>query len=80
VRLTAVTAKLHLVQERKEMPIAGTTFCEDAHLSYATSQVAPQAQEEHDEDGLEDFPFVGSVLPLTSSVIAPGLSMPVPAS
>jgi hypothetical protein len=52
---------------------------EDAHLSYATSHVAPAAQEEHEEDSLEDFPFVGSVLPLSSSVIAPGLSMPVPA-
>jgi hypothetical protein len=53
---------------------------EDLVLSYSTGGHVEMVQpDEHDDaNGNEDFPFVGSVLPLRSSVLAPGLSMPVP--
>lgn len=48
---------------------------EDAHVSYHVSGTAllDEEAEDHDEEG----PAEGRVLPLGSSVIAPGLSMPV---
>jgi len=51
---------------------------DNAQVAYATGQPPPeQGGQDHAE--LEDLPFLGSVLPLSSSVLAPGLSMPVPA-
>jgi hypothetical protein len=54
---------------------------EDLVLSYSTGHVERPVTEELGEDvptdGDGDFPFLGSVLPLQSSVLAPGLSMPV---
>jgi hypothetical protein len=50
---------------------------ESAQVTYATPQAAA-VESDHDE-APEEFPFFGSVLPLRSSVLAPGLSMPVPA-
>ena len=50
---------------------------ENAQVTYATPQAA--AAESDQEEPTEEFPFLGSVLPLRSSVLAPGLSMPVPA-
>lgn len=51
---------------------------EVAQVTYATPQAA--AAESDREEATEEFPFLGSVLPLRSSVLAPGLSMPLPAS
>ena len=55
---------------------------EDFSLSFSTGPIAarPEARpeaDEHERDELREFPYAGSVLPLSSSVLAPGLSMPV---
>lgn len=50
---------------------------ENAQVTYATPQAAPAESDEGQP--AEEFPFLDSVLPLESSVLAPGLSMPVPA-
>lgn len=50
---------------------------ENAQVTYATPQ--PAAAESDQGEPAEEFPFLDSVLPLESSVLAPGLSMPVPA-
>ncbi len=53
---------------------------EDVQLSYSTSGPNGGAAAEHDDERSEDeFPFLGNVVPLTSSVLAPGLSMPLAA-
>jgi hypothetical protein len=53
---------------------------EDVFLSYGTSIVKDAATEDDSEAQADnELPFLGSVLPLSSSVLAPGLSMPVPA-
>jgi hypothetical protein len=52
---------------------------EDIVVSYSTGHVERPVTEEHnDVTGDDELPFLGSVLPLSSSVLAPGLSMPVP--
>lgn len=50
---------------------------ENAQVTYATKQAAPPAEQ---DEGTEDSPTLDSVLPSQSSVLAPGLSMPVPAN
>jgi hypothetical protein len=49
---------------------------EAAQVSYGANQALAVPADEQDEP-TEDFPFLDSVLPLQSSVIAPGLSMPI---
>ncbi len=51
---------------------------ESAQVTYTTTQ-ASRAAAEQEEMSEEELPFLVSVLPLQSSVLAPGLSMPVPA-
>jgi len=48
---------------------------ENARVTYATPQAAAESDQ---EQPAAEFPFLDSVLPLESSVLAPGLSMPVP--
>jgi hypothetical protein len=50
---------------------------DEAHLTYSTGQVAPTRPEEHERDEAE-LPL-DRVVPLGSSVLAPGLSMPISA-
>ena len=50
---------------------------ENAQVTYATPQA--HAAESDQRPPADELPFVDSVLPLESSVLAPGLSMPVPA-
>lgn len=54
---------------------------EDFVLSYSTGHVERASTElEHDDAAASEEPvFLDSILPLQSSVLAPGLSMPVPA-
>jgi hypothetical protein len=49
---------------------------ENAQVTYATKRASLPLDDQAEAE--EDFPFLGSVLPLRSSVLAPGLSMPVP--
>jgi len=51
---------------------------EEAQVTYGIGQAEPAAPERNGD--AEAFPFVGGVVPLSSSVLAPGLSMPVAAS
>lgn len=48
---------------------------ENAQVTYATKQAAGPVEDQAETE--EEFPFLGSVLPLRSSVLSPGLSMPV---
>lgn len=50
---------------------------EAAQVSYGAKEAFAAPTDAQDEP-TEDFPFLSSVLPLQSSVLAPGLSMPVP--
>lgn len=52
---------------------------ENAQVTYGTPRGQPAQTEESDHKAIEDFPSLGSIVPLGSSVLAPGLSMPVPA-
>lgn len=51
---------------------------EEAHVTYGTPQGRPAITEESEHETAEDLPLPSSVVPLRSSVLAPGLSMPVP--
>jgi hypothetical protein len=51
---------------------------EEAHVSYGTLH-ADALDAEDSEHESEELPFGDTVVPLGSSVLAPGLSMPVPA-
>ncbi len=52
---------------------------ENAQVAYGTPAGEAGVAEEPENGDTENFPFFGSVLPLSSSVLAPGLSMPIPA-
>jgi hypothetical protein len=50
---------------------------DEALVTYGTS-VRPPGQDDGEENA--ELPLLSSVVPLGSSVLAPGLSMPIPAS
>lgn len=50
---------------------------EDAHVTYRTPKWLREPDDAERDEADDEFPQAGHVVPLGSSVLAPGLSMPV---